>query len=388
MKVSDEEAQKTQSMSGGSDDRDERKEVQRTSGATRRIVVQDVAGEKLPPATGRKLEAPSGEYMHEGTRPVRHPGTIGKSVRPSSKDRVNVKRLVMIAGGLVAILIVVPFVAIVLRAVRNTKPSPASQSSAVASATASQTPVAVEVASPQETATPSAQVEETPDDGSLVEVEAAEVRSMVLQLASQISQKSGYEFGPEFIELIRGRTLEYSNEKTLVGARQFRREINKSFRDEGLNPLMGYVLAMSRSKFDPVSAQKGVGIWQLPVGVARSQGYLGATENSSKLKVPETSAQIAASYTRQLLSAFDSEDFMYAIACFGMSLQEAGQLQARLVNAAPDAKSRRDVMKVIKAGVLTGDQVDNIARFFAAGIVGENPQEFGLANSQPLSSLY
>jgi hypothetical protein len=383
MKVSDEEAQKTQSMSGGSDDRDVRKDVQRTSGATKRIVVQDAAGEKLPPATGRRLEAPSGEPVYEGARTVRHSATL----RPSSKDRVNVKRLVMIAGGLVAILIVVPVVAIVLRAVRNTKPRPASQSSAVAPA-ASQTPVAVEVASPQQTATPTAHVEETPVDGSLVEVEAAEVRSMVLQLASQISQKSGYEFGPEFIELIRGRTLEYSNEKTLVGARQFRREINKSFRDEGLNPLMGYVLAMSRSKFDPVSAQKGVGIWQLPVGVARSQGYLGATENSSKLKVPETSAQIAASYTRQLLSAFDSEDFMYAIACFGMSLQEAGQLQARLVNAAPDTKSRRDVMKVIKAGVLTGDQVDNIARFFAAGIVGENPQEFGLANSQPLSSLY
>jgi hypothetical protein len=385
MKVSDEEAQKTQSMPGGSENRDERKDVQRTSGATRRIVVQDLAGEKFPPARGRKLEAPSGEQKHEGARTVRHAGAISKTVRPSSKDRVNIKRLVMIAGGLVAILIVVPVVAIVLRAVRNTKPSQRSQSSAVTPA-ASQTPVAVEVVSPQQATTP--HVEDATADGSLVEVEPAEVRSMVLQLASQISQKSGYEFGPEFIELIRGRTLEYSNERTLVGARQFRREINKSFRDEGLSPLVGYVLAMSRSKFDPVSAQKGVGIWQLPVGVARSQGYLGATENASKLKVPETSAQIAASYTRQLLSAFDSEDFMYAIACFGMSLQEAGQLQARLVTAAPDTKSRRDVMKVIKAGVLTGDQVDNIARFFAAGIVGENPKEFGLANSQPLSSLY
>lgn len=388
MKVSDEEAQKTQSMPGGSDNRDERKDVQRTSGAARRIVVQELAGEKLPPARGRKLDAPSSDSTHEGARTVGHSRTIIKTVRPSSKDSVNVRRLVMIAGGLVAILIVVPVVAVVLHSLRNSKPNQGSQSSAVAPAVGSQTPVAVEVISPNPSTTPSAHVEDAPDNGSLVEVEAAEVRLMVLQLASQISQKSGYEFGPEFIELIRGRTLEYSNEKTLIGARQFRREINKSFRDEGLNPLVGYVLAMSRSKFDPVSAQKGVGIWQLPVGVARSQGYLGATENSSKLKVPETSAQIAASYTRQLLSAFDSEDFMYAIACFGMSLQEAGQLQARLVNAAPDTKSRRDVMKVIRAGVLTGDQVDNIARFFAAGIVGENPQEFGLANSQPLSSLY
>ncbi|HKR21066.1 MAG TPA: hypothetical protein VJS17_00675, partial [Pyrinomonadaceae bacterium] len=90
----------------------------------------------------------------------------------------------------------------------------------------------------------------------------------------------------------------------------------------------------------------------------------------------------------QLLSTFESDDFMYAIACFGMSLQEAGKLQARLVATAPNTKSRRDIMKMIKAGVLTDDQVENIARFFAAGIVGENPQHFGLTAPQPFSSLY
>jgi hypothetical protein len=50
--------------------------------------------------------------------------------------------------------------------------------------------------------------------------------------------------------------------------------------------------------------------------------------------------------------------------------------------------SRRDLMKIVKSGVLTGEQVDSIARFFAAGIVGENPQKFGLDDSQPFSSLY
>lgn len=282
----------------------------------------------------------------------------------------------MVVGGIVTILIVVPAVAIVLHSARK----PKTQNSAVAVA-APTVEVKPTVATPAPTAEPASS--ENPTD-----VDASEIREMASRLAVQISQKSGYEFGPEFIELIRARSHEYASAKALLAARQYRREINKSFHDEGLHPFIGYVLAMSRSKFDLSETDKGVGVWQIPVGVARSQGYLGATESAAKLKVPEVSAQIAASYTRQLLSAFEPEDFMYAIGCFGMSLQEAGQLQARLVTAMPDTQNRRDIRNAIQAGVLSGEQVDNIARFFAAGIVGENPQKFGLADSQRLSSLY
>jgi len=284
----------------------------------------------------------------------------------------------MIAGGIVTILVIVPAIAIVLHSARQGN----TRNPAVAVAT----PIAeVKTASPVPTAE---RAEKSPDANSSTEVEAGEITVMASNLAVQISQKSGYEFGPEFIELIRARSHEYASAKALLSARQYRREINKSFHDEGLHPFIGYVLAMSRSKFDPGLSDKGIGVWQIPVSVARSQGYLGSTENSAKLKVPEVSAQIAASYTRQLLSAFEPEDFMYAIGCFGMSLQEAGQLQARLLTAMPDVKNRRDIKKAIQANVLSGEQVDNIARFFAAGIVGENPQKFGLADSQRLSSLY
>jgi len=287
----------------------------------------------------------------------------------------------MIASGIVTILVIVPAIAIVLHSTRKGK----TQSPAVATPTGvakTQT-----VASPVPTAEP-ASSEQRPDANRPTEVEAPEVGEMVSRLAVQISQKSGYEFGPEFIELIRARCHEYASAKALLAARQYRREINKSFHDEGLHPFIGYVLAMSRSKFDPGSSDKGVGVWQIPVSVVRSQGYLASTDSAAKLKVPEVSAQIAASYTRQLLSAFEPEDFMYAIGCFGMSLQEAGKLQARLVTVMPDTRNRRDIKKAIQAGVLSGEQVDNIARFFAAGIVGENPQKFGLGDSQPLSSLY
>lgn len=419
-------------MTKPNEDSDERLDARRTSGATRRIVVQDLPPEEMPLARGRRLDLPvdsestsrrsvAREAIKEHERPARlnrttpsHqntsravPAEIRGSARQTNRgaaasnkgaskrantDQVNVKRLMLIIGGIVVFPFVVTAILFLLPSSSKkiakdsqpamSAPSPSSEAPALAVPAIIQSPPSeVSAAGTQPTI-------ETTQNAASTSVGSAEIRSMTVQLASQISQKSGYEFAPEFVELIRARTQEYNSQKALGGARQYRREINKSFRDEGLNPLIGYALAMSRSKFDPAVTEKGLGIWQVPPAVARSQGYLGATENSGKLKIPEASAQITSSYTKQLLSAFDAEDFMYAIACFGMTLQDAGRLQARLVNAAPDTKSRRDIMKMIRAGVLTADQVDNIARFFAAGIVGENPQKFGLDDSQPFSSLY
>ncbi len=363
-------------------------DVKRTSAATRRIVVKEADREMVPKAIGRKLNTPlsSAKDPVSGfprSQSVNHAGTTR-----SSKNSVNTRTL-MVVGGIATVLVVVPMVAFVLHSARNRKEP--KQAAVSASAPASET--AAETANASQSLSQEQQAEATPVETPSAEnisaaVDDVEVRSMTLQLASQISQKSGYQFETEFVEMIRKRTAEFTNERSLIAARQYRHAINKSFRDEGLNPLIGYVLAMSRSKFDPVAVRQGIGIWQLPLGVARSQGYLAKDENADKLTVPETSAPIVASYTRQLLSTFEADDFMYAIACFGMDLQEAGRLQARLVATAPDERSRRDIMKMIRAGVLSSDQVETIARFFAAGIVGENPHQFGLSSPQPFSSLY
>ena len=283
----------------------------------------------------------------------------------------------MIGGGIITVLLIVPVIAIVLHSARKGK----SENSAVATATPS-------VAAKAPTVAPAPTAEPTAEAASETDPDANEIRAMVLQLAGQISQKGGYEFGPDFIDQVRARSHEYASEKALLAARQYRREINKSFHDEGLYPLIGYVLAMSRSKFDLSSPGEGIGVWRMPMEVVRSHGYLKSADDAAKLKDPDFSAQIAASYTRQLLSAFEPEDFMYAISCFGMTLQETGQLQARLVARVPNTKDRRDIQKIIDSGALSGKQVDNMARFFAAGIVGQNPQAFGLVNSQPFFSLY
>lgn len=333
-------------------------------------------GKKVPKATGRKLSSPpptpppsagSGRRLQVGTP---------AAPKRNAEKPARIKSSLMIAGGIITVLLIVPVIAIVLHSARKTK----NENSTVATATPSVEAKAPTVSAPT--------AEPTADTKTASDPDANEVREMVLLLASQISQKGGYKFGPAFIEQIRARSHEYASEKALRAARQYKREINKSFHDEGLYPLIGYVLAMSRSKFDLSSSGEGIGIWQMPIAVARSQGYLGSAEDGAKLKDPEVSAQFAASYTRQLLSAFDSEDFMYALSCFGMTLQEAGQLQARLITRVPNTNDRRDIQKTIDSDVLSGKQVDNMARFFAAGIVGQNPQKFGLEDSQPFFSLY
>jgi hypothetical protein len=215
-----------------------------------------------------------------------------------------------------------------------------------------------------------------------------DVRALTDRLAGQISRKSGYVFDRDFVDLIRVRSNEYRVTGYTDRARRYRREINKAFRDQGLDPLLGYVLAMSRSRFNDNLTGEGIGLWQIPVSVAQTQGYLAAGESQEALKDPKRSAEIAAVYTKALVSTFEStDDFMFAVACFGLPLSQAGQVRTQLATLAPDPVARRDLMKMVKLGVIKGDQVDRVVRFFAAGIVTENPRAFGLQADEPFSSM-
>jgi pSer/pThr/pTyr-binding forkhead associated (FHA) protein len=214
-----------------------------------------------------------------------------------------------------------------------------------------------------------------------------DVSAMSQQLATQITRKSGYIFDPEFSEMIRGRIGEYRIGGYTDKARRHRLSVSRAYRDRGLDPLLGYVLAMSRSKFNENAIGDGIGLWQIPFGVAQAQGYLTATESEQTLKDPARSAEVSALYMKALIDVFEMDDFMYAIACFGMPISQAGQLRTQLISTVPDPVARRDFGKVIKSGIVKRDQVDRVVRFFAAGIVVENPQAFGLQTEQRFSDL-
>jgi hypothetical protein len=214
-----------------------------------------------------------------------------------------------------------------------------------------------------------------------------DVPGLARNFATQVSRKSGYVIDAEFAEASRARTNEYRINGVTDRARRSRRFVNKAFRDKGLEPVLGYVLALSRSKYNEGATGEGVGLWQVPPAIAQS--YLSPSETPAvALADPQRSAEIAATYFKALIDTFEMDDFMYAVACYGMSISQAGEVRTKLMSVAPDPVARRDFWKMVKSGVIARDQADRVVRFFAAGVVGENPQQFALTGEQPFSSLY
>lgn len=219
-------------------------------------------------------------------------------------------------------------------------------------------------------------------------VSILEVRDLCLRLAKEFpSSKTEYKYDSEFFRQVQARTSEYALPGFYERARPFRDVINTSFIGEtGLDQPLGYVLAMSRSRFvlqkaraAPANSATADGLWQMTGSFAQSNGYSGRC-GTETLADPgqRCAALVAAAYSKAIFISLFEGDFLYGVAYFGMTPQEAGQFRTLLP---PD---RSDFWKVITLP----EQRERIVRFFAAGIVGENPQKFGLTSDRPLSSLY
>jgi hypothetical protein len=216
-------------------------------------------------------------------------------------------------------------------------------------------------------------------------VDTAKIQDMSRTLATQISSKNGYVFDSDLANLIRARTVNYLHGGYTARARLYRHDVNKAFSDVGLKPLYGYVTAMSRSQFNEKNNAGGTVLWQLPIPLAK--GYLSADETEAAFLNPKRSAEITSAYMKALIFLFKEEDFMYAIACFGKPLSEASDLLLELNKRAPDPAARRDFGKMVKSNIVTPEQLHRVVDFFAAGIVGENPEVFGLKSEKHFSDL-
>jgi hypothetical protein len=89
-------------------------------------------------------------------------------------------------------------------------------------------------------------------------------------------------------------------------------------------------------------------------------------------------ANAASLYLKSLVLEVFEGDVIYSVAAFGKSPQEANIWKATL------PADRSDFWKVIS----DPKQREQVVRFFAAGIVAENPQKFNLKNDRPISGLY
>ncbi|HLG17559.1 MAG TPA: FHA domain-containing protein [Blastocatellia bacterium] len=214
-----------------------------------------------------------------------------------------------------------------------------------------------------------------------------DVAALCRNLAAQISGKSWYAFDGEFAEEVRRRTGEY-RVNFVEDGRRYRREIGNAFSAKGLPLPLGFVTAASQSKFkESASGAVELGFWRVPRRIAVEQGYVAADEATAALGDPKRSAEIAAAYMKELINVFGMDEFMFAIACYGMPIREAAQVRTRIEENDPGGSVRRSFWRLAKSGVVSREGADRVARFFAAGIVGENPRLFGLSG-EPLSSLY
>ena len=204
--------------------------------------------------------------------------------------------------------------------------------------------------------------------------------------ASVVGKFTGGSFkynlsNPEFLGEVRKRTAEYSSSEGYFGrASVYRDIINQSFvRDKGLDASLPFILAMSRSKFNLDKQGGGEGLWQMSNDFATANAY-NAVCTSPNLSdtTQDCAAKVTALYMEDLVVKTFDGDIVLAVAAFGKTAQEANNWKQQL------PAERSDFWKIVTDAA----QREQIARFFAAAIVAENPQKFGLKKDRPISELY
>ncbi|HEX8369267.1 MAG TPA: FHA domain-containing protein [Pyrinomonadaceae bacterium] len=237
--------------------------------------------------------------------------------------------------------------------------------------------IATPTPTPSETETPvPAVMPPTGKQSSLIDIQ-----EMSRRLVKQFSGNFAYKFDQQFLQEVQKKTPEYvAAEGYFARAETYRDLINLEFHKEnGLDAPLGFLLAMSRSKFNPQKQGAEEGLWKLTDEFVTANGYktICQTESLSD-NAQNCAAKTSSIYAKALVLKIFNGDAIYAAAAFGMSEQEASTWASSL------PPNREDFWKVITSP----KQREQVAGFFAAGIVAENPQKFGMKKDKPISELY
>lgn len=212
------------------------------------------------------------------------------------------------------------------------------------------------------------------------------VSDSVKMSENMIRQFSGsFEYNarnPDFLREVNRMTAEYVSKGFYARAKNYRDVINIQYiQERSLDPPLPYILAMSRSKFEPSNTSEGAGIWKMNNDLIASKSYNGMCEEAIDAPSQRCAAISSAAYLEEIIINVFDGDFIYGVAAFGMTTQQAEAWKASLP---ADPKARADFWNVIKSR----RQREQVVRFFAAAMVAENPQKFGLQDDRPLSDLY
>jgi hypothetical protein len=213
------------------------------------------------------------------------------------------------------------------------------------------------------------------------EVSLIDVQQMSQKLVKQFSGNFAYNVSnKQFLQEVQKRTAEYAQEGYFDRAARYRDAINVAYtREQNLDAALGFLLAMSRSKFDPAKSAQGEGLWKMSNEFVAANAYNGLCGTETLADPTQNcAAKASALYMKAIVFGVFDGDMIYSAAAFGKSPQDASSWKASL------PANRADVWNSIK----TPAEREQIVRFFAAGIVAENPQKFGLKKDKPLSELY
>ena len=220
----------------------------------------------------------------------------------------------------------------------------------------------------------------TPAKSAGTKVSGGDAQEMSKNLIKEFSGTFNYKFDPLFLSEVQKKTGEYQSEGYYARAAAYKDVISVAFvQERNLDAPLGFILAMSRSQFKPQKNGADEGLWQMSDAFAATEGYKGLCGAETLSDPAQNCASKAASlYLKSLVLEVFEGDVIYSVAAFGKSPQEANIWKATL------PADRSDFWKVIK----DPKQRDQVVRFFAAGIVAENPPKFGLKKDRPISELY
>lgn len=233
-----------------------------------------------------------------------------------------------------------------------------------------------------------------------------------MRIAQVIGNRSSDQIPPDAVEKIKGFTDAYAkriNVKSLGGCRfgdslqaTYERAsknapfIIRAFNEKGIDPRIGLYLAMIESEHCVClqSPTGPLGMFQFTKATGELHGLKtvkGASPtNPDERCEPEPSARAAASYMKALTGRFGTGPASVPLAIGSYNSGEGG-LSSNLVKALESNSGLpRDFWTLISKGDLLSKQFQSenfkyVPKFFAAAIVGENPQDFGMS-LLPISS--
>lgn len=208
-----------------------------------------------------------------------------------------------------------------------------------------------------------------------------EMQEMTTRLVKQFSGNNRYNVSnKQFLQEVQKRTADYAKEGFYDKAAKYRDAINVAFvREQNLDPALGYLLAMSRSQFDPQKQGAEEGLWRMDPEFVKANAYDGLCGGQTILEPSQNcAAKAAALYMKAIVFGVFDGDPIYSAVAFGKSTADATAWKAKL------PANRSDVWNSIR----TAPEREQLVRLFAAGIVAENPQKFGLKRDKPISGLY